>query len=122
MKNGSRKMVVTITNGIDSELSTVGFTVANGGLANDLDVSIFLTSSGIDLVRKEAINGTHVDPFSPLKTLVDSYLEQGGMIWACSPCVAGRGYTQGDLIDGVIITGAGPMLEQIANGAATLSY
>ena len=115
-------MIVTITNGIDSELSTVGFTVANGGLANDLYVSIFLTSSAIDLVRKEAINGTHVDPFSPLKTLVDSYLEQGGTIWACSPCVAGRGYTQGDLIDGVIITGVGPMLEQIANGAATLSY
>jgi predicted peroxiredoxin len=122
MKNNSKKLVVTITHGAENEISTVGFTVANGGLANGLDVAIFLTSSGIDLVRKNAINSTQVEPFSPLKTLVDTYLEQGGTIWACSPCVTGRGYTQDDLVDGVIITGAGPMIEQIANGAATLSY
>jgi predicted peroxiredoxin len=122
MKNESQKLVVSISHGGENELSTVGFTIANGGLANDQDVSIFLTSNGVDIVRKNAIDTTQVEPFSPLKTLVDNFIEQGGTIWACSPCVKGRGYTDADFIDGVIVTGASPMLEEIGNGAATLSF
>ena len=122
MKNESQKLVVSISHGGDNELSTVGFTVANGGLANDLDVSIFLNSNGVDIVRKNAIDSTQVEPFSPLKTLVDSFIEQGGTIWACSPCVKGRGYTEADFLDGVIITGASSMLEEIGKGAAALSF
>ncbi len=122
MKNESKKLVVSISHGGENELSTVGFTIANGGLANDQDVSIFLTSNGVDIVRKNAIDTTQVEPFSPLKTLVDTFIEQGGTIWACSPCVKGRGYTEADFIDGVIVTGASPMLEEIGNGAATLSF
>ena len=121
MKNESQKLVVSISHGGENELSTVGFTIANGGLANDQDVSIFLTSNGVDIVRKNAIDTTQVEPFSPLKTLVDSFIEQGGTIWVCSPCVKGRGYTEADFIDGVIVTGASPMLEEIGNGAETLS-
>jgi predicted peroxiredoxin len=122
MKNETQKLVVSISHGGENELSTVGFTIANGGLANDQDVSIFLTSNGVDIVRKNAIDTTQVEPFSPLKTLVDTFIEQGGTIWACSPCVKGRGYTEADFIDGVIVTGASPMLEEIGNGAATLSF
>jgi hypothetical protein len=36
--------------------------------------------------------------------------------------VKSRGYTENDLIEGTIITGAGGMHELIARGAATLSF
>ena len=52
MQNGSKNLVVMITRGTDHELSSVGFTTANGGLTAGLDVAIFLTSAGVDLVRR----------------------------------------------------------------------
>lgn len=122
MKNKKQKLNVVITHGIDDELSSVGFTVANGGLDNGLDTSVFLTSTGVDLVRKRATDTTLVEPFKPLKTLIQRFLDEGGTIWACTPCVKGRGYEQDDLLDGVIIIGATPMLLQIKEGSTALSF
>jgi predicted peroxiredoxin len=47
---------------------------------------------------------------------------RGGTIWACTPCVKSRGYGEGDLRDGVVVTGASVMHERIKAGAATLSF
>ncbi len=117
-----RNLVVVVTHGVDHELSSVAFTIANGGLTAGLRVSIFLTSSGVDLARKRAIDSAHVKPLDSLHDLVADFIRRGGTIWACTPCVKGRGYEQDDLIDGVTIAGASGMHELIVKGAATLSF
>lgn len=122
MTNTSRKLVVLITKGIDHELSSVGFTIANGGITAGLKVSIFLTSAAIDLVRRNGQRLTHVPPLSPLAALIEDFQKRGGVIWACPPCVTARGYTQDDLLDGVVIVGASAMHADILDGAATLSF
>jgi predicted peroxiredoxin len=119
---GNRNLVVCITHGIDHELSSVGWTVACGGLTSGLDVSIFLTSGGVDLVREGASDAVHVEPMDPLKELIEDFIDRGGTVWACTPCVRGRGYEDSDLIDGVTVTGASLMHELIGDGAATLSF
>ena len=100
----------------------VGFTIANGGITAGLKVFIFLSSSGVDLVRKRAADTTQVNPLEPLAKLINDFMARGGTIWACTPCVKSRGYAEGDLIDGVVITGASVMHERIKAGAATLSF
>jgi len=122
MPETSRNLVVLVTHGADHELSSVAFTIANGGITSGLKVSVFLTSAAVDLARKRAIDATHVHPLEPLAALVKDFLARGGALWACTPCVKARGYTQEDLIDGTIITGASLMHEQIKAGAATLSF
>jgi len=122
MSEESRELVVLITHGIDDELSSVAFTIANGGMTAGLKVFVFLTSAGVDLARKRAVDTTQVEPFESLKGLMDDFLARGGTLWACTPCLKGRGYEQEDLIDGTIITGAGPMHERIKEGAATLTF
>ena len=117
-----RNLVVMISAGVDSELSSVAFTIANGAITSKLKVSVFLTSSGVDLARKRAVDMTQVHPLDNLKELVDDFLGRGGVLWACAPCVKARGYEQGDLIDSTIITGASAMHELIQAGAATLSF
>ncbi len=117
-----RNLVVLVTHGIDHELSSVAFTIANGGITAGLKVSIFLTTAGVDLARKRAIDTTHVHPLEPLAGLVKDFLSRGGTLWACTPCVKARSYTQEDLIEGTIITGASVMHELIKAGAATLSF
>jgi predicted peroxiredoxin len=122
MSNEARNLVVLITHGIDDELSSVALTIALGGMTAGLKVSIFLTSSGVDLVRKGAAGTTHVKPLEPLADMFRDFLARGGTLWACTPCVKARGYTQESFIEGVVITGASPMHELIKNGAATLSF
>jgi predicted peroxiredoxin len=122
MSSATDKLVILVTRGIDSELSSVAFTIANGGITAGLKVSVFLTSTAIDLVRKGGQRLTQVAPLQPLAGLIDDFQSRGGVIWACPPCVQSRGYEQADLIDGVVITGASAMHAEIKQGAATLSF
>lgn len=122
MAEAKRSLVVVMTHGADHEISSVGFTIACGGLTAGLDVGVFLTSASVDLVRKRAIESTVVPPLNPLRDLVQDFITRGGAVWACTPCVKARGYEQSDLIDGVVISGASVMHERIKQGAATLSF
>lgn len=122
MQTENDKLVVLMTKGIDSELSSVAFTIANGGLTAGLKVFVFLTSAAIDLVRRNGQRMTHVPPLDPLAALIEDFMKRGGVVWACPPCVKSRGYEQADLIDGVIIAGASVMHAEIKQGAATLSF
>jgi predicted peroxiredoxin len=122
MAASSKELVVLMTKGADHELSSVAFTVANGGISEGLKVYAFLTSGSVDLVRRRAADLPHVPPLDPLKALIDDFLRRGGTIWACPPCVKARGYVQEDLIEGVKIQGASAMHERLTAGAASLSF
>jgi predicted peroxiredoxin len=122
MTQATRELVVVITHGADHELSSVAFTIANGGMTSGLAVSIFLTGAGVDLVRQRAIDNLVVHPLEPLAALVKDFLARGGRLWACTPCVKGRGYEQKDLIEGVEIAGSSKIHELVKAGAATLSF
>ena len=117
-----RELVVLVTKGTDHELSSVALTVACGGITAGMKVYVFLVSSAVDLVRRKAIDVTHVPPLDPLKTLMDDFLKRGGTVWACPPCVKARSYAQEDLIEGVAIQGASAMHERLKAGAASLSF
>jgi len=122
MTQESRELVVLMTRGTDTELSSVAFTIACGAITSGLKSYVFLTSAAVDLVRKRAADFAHVPPLDPLKALIDDFMARGGTVWACPPCVKSRGYTQEDLIDGVVIAGASVMHERLKAGAATLSF
>lgn len=122
MPDNTQELVVVMTKGAEEELSTVAFTIANGGLTAGLDVSIFLTSAAVDLARKRAVELTHVAPMEPLNSLIADFLNRGGRLWACTPCVKARGYEEDDLVDGVVVSGASVMHERLKAGAAALSF
>ena len=122
MPEESRELVVVISHGTDHELSSVGFTIANGGLTAGLKVAIFLTSAGVDLVRRKAADMTQVKPLDPLADMMRDFVARGGALYACTPCVKARGYEQTDLIDGVTIAGASVIHERFKRGAASLSF
>ena len=122
MNTDARDLVVVITHGIDHELSSVGLVIALGGMTSGLKVSIFLTSAGVDLVRRGASDNTHVKPLEPLADMLRDFIGRGGTLWACTPCVKSRGYTQENLLEGVVIAGSSVMHELIKQGAATLSF
>ena len=122
MAEDARNLVVFITHGIDNEKSSVGFTIANGGMTAGLMVTVFLASAGVDLARKDAATLTQAHPFEPLANLIKDFIARGGKVFACTPCVKARGYSETTLLDGVVISGASPVLELIKQGAGTASF
>ncbi len=122
MNNETTDLIIVMTKGIYDEVSSVGLTIANGALTSGKTVGLFLTSSAIDLVRKNGIEHTHVAPMDSLKSLLEDFMARGGDVWACPPCTTARGYDQDSLVEGVVIHGASVIMERIAKGAATLSF
>jgi predicted peroxiredoxin len=122
MNPETKDLIIVMTRGIHDEVSSVALTIANGALTAGKTVGLFLTSAAIDLVRKNGIDHTHVQPMEPLKDLFDSLMARGGDVWVCPPCTTARGYDQDSLVDGVVISGASVIFERIRKGAATLTF
>lgn len=118
-----KKLVVVVTNGFDNERSSVAWSIANGGIASDYEVTMFLVASGVDWVRKGATEHARLNPLDPpVGDMIQNVIEAGGTIMVCPPCAKVRGYDQDDFIDGVVLAGSTSMLEVVSQGAATLSF
>jgi len=118
-----KKLVVVVTNGFHDERSSVAWSVANGGIASDYEVTMFLVSSGVDWVRKGAADNARLNPLDPpVKDMIQNVLDSGGTIMCCPPCAKVRGYGQDDFIDGVVMAGSTAMLGVVSEGAATLTF
>lgn len=123
MTQSTQKLAIVNSRGLDDERATVAFTIANSGLASGQEVTMFLVSSGVDLVRKGAVDFARMNPLDPpLKELVEDFLAKGGQIWACPPCAKVRGYDPTCLIDGVEVTGSASLHALIKDGANTLCF
>ncbi len=119
----NKKLVVVVTSGSDNERSSVAWSVANGAIASDMQVTMFLVSSGVDWVRKGAADQARPNPLDPpIKDMIQTVLDNGGKILVCPPCAGVRGYDREDLIDGVTLAGSVAMLDEVQQGASTLTF
>ena len=84
---------------------------------------MFLVSSGVDWVRKNALKVAQMNPLDPsIGDFVKTVMQGGGRVMVCPPCAKVRGYEPEDLMDGVEIAGSVAMHGLILDGAATLSF
>jgi len=118
-----KKLVIVITRGFDDERSSVAWSIANAGIASDLEVTVFLVAAGVDWVRKGAAGVARLNPLDPpISDMIKNVMSNGGTVLVCPPCAKVRGYSAAELIEGVTIAGAPAMLEVVKQGAATLSF
>lgn len=100
-------LLVVVTNGCNDERSSVAWSVANGAIGSDMDVTIFLVRSGVDWARKGAADRARLNRLDPpVKDMIQTVVDSGGRILVCPPCAGVRGYDADDLIDGVTLAGS----------------
>ena len=100
-----------------------GSVTVNGGIASDYEVTMFLVSSGVDWVRKKAMDVARMNPLDPpVKDMIQNVMDSGGNIMVCPPCAQVRGYDKEDFIDGVQLAGSTAMLGVVSEGASTLTF
>lgn len=119
----SKKMVVIATHGDeDPERATIPFVMANAGLASDTDVSVILQTTGVNLAVKGYAKHVRAEAFPPLTDLVKNFIEMGGKLMVCAPCLKTRGITEDELIEGAKIIAAGTVVAETTGADATLVY
>lgn len=118
-----KKLVIINSRGFDDERASVAWSIANTAAATNMDVTVFLVAAGVDWVRKGAAGVARLNPLDPgMGEMIASFLANGGRILVCPPCAKVRGYAEDSLIEQAIIAGAPVMLEEIHQGAASLSF
>jgi hypothetical protein len=65
MSEKKKQLVVVIACGLEDEKMSVAWSIANGGISTGLEVTVFLTSSAVDCVRKGAADRVHLNPLDP---------------------------------------------------------
>ena len=63
--SNEQKLVIINTRGLDDERSSVAWSIANGGIKSGQEVTVFLTASAVDWVRKGAADRVHLNPIDP---------------------------------------------------------
>ncbi len=119
----NEKLVIFATHGgEDAERATIPFVVGAAALAMDVQVTVILQATGVTLMKKGCYEHIFAAGFQPLKTLVDSFLELGGKILVCIPCIESRGITPDMLLEGSELGKAGRVVEEVLGAKAVLNY
>lgn len=114
----SKSFLVHCTHGVeDAERATLPFIVANVAATADQDSVVFLTAEGVRIATRGYAETVHADGMKPLAEVMQSYLGNGGTIWACGACTGPRGITEADLIPGAQIVTAVNLVERLVDGA-----
>ena len=95
----------------DAERAILPFIVANVAVTADQQATIFLTVEGVWLATEGYADDVIKEGFTPLKEIMQSFISNGGKIWACGACTKPRGITQDNLIDGAQIVTAANLVE-----------
>ncbi|MEN8245714.1 MAG: DsrE family protein [Thermodesulfobacteriota bacterium] len=94
--------------GDDPEKAAMPFVMGNAALAMDIEATVCLQGSGVYLAQKGyAQHTTPPGGFPPIKGLIESFLELGGKIKVCVPCLQDRNIDESDLVEGAEVTAGG---------------
>jgi len=117
------KFCISLTRSLDDpDRATVAFVIANAAVASGQETMVFLSIEGVRLAVAGTADSIHEEGFQPLKDLVTSFVEAGGMIFVCAPCFKKRGLDSSNLTPGATIVGGARLVEFLAQGAPCVSY
>ena len=117
------KLLINCTHGQeDAERATLSFVVGNVAASADQEVVVLLTNDGVWNATHGYADDICKEGFQPLREVMQSFINNGGQIWACGACAKPRGITEADMIPGARIVSAANAVEYLASGAASLSF
>ena len=109
--------------GENPEKAAMPFVLAVAALAMDVKATICLQGNAVYLAQKGYVE--HMLPgggFPPMKKLIQDFVELGGRLLVCMPCIKERNIAETDLIDGAETTAAGAVNIEAMESDAVMVY
>jgi predicted peroxiredoxin len=118
----SKLLVISTTGPENPEKATLPFVLATASQALDVEVTMFLQSSAVVLAKQGEAGKVNAEGFQPLKEMLDIFLESGGKLYLCSPCLKERKIAKEELVDGAEIGAAGTLVASVMEATKVVSY
>jgi predicted peroxiredoxin len=119
----TEKIVYIVTHaGEDPERASLPFVLANAALAMEVEAVVALQGTAVFLAKGDCMKHVFAGGLPRLHDLVQSFLEAGGRLLVCVPCIRERKIEEADLIHGATPTAAAALTQEILTAKATLVY
>ena len=107
----------------DPEKASIPFVLACAALAMDIKATIALQGNAVYLAQKgfaeKVLPG---GGFPPIKKLLFNFMELGGELRVCVPCIQSRNIKESELVEGSKTTGAGALNVEAIEADAVMVY
>lgn len=118
-----QKLVIIATHAEENpDKATLPFVMANTALAMDMEATVILQSTGVYLAYRGYAEHVHAAGFPPLTELLATYLEAGGKLMICSPCMQARKIRPEELIEAATIIAGATLISEIAAATNVVTY
>ncbi len=120
----NENIVYVLTKGTDNpEMVLIAFTHAVGALTMDVGAKLVLIGPAVNLAQKGVDKHVKFEGLKPMDELLANFLDMGGELYLCTPCVKGRGYDEKtELIEQAKPIAAAVYTQMLLDASAVVSY
>jgi len=122
-ENAKKKILYVQTSGIETpERLYAPFLLATTAVAMDLDASIFFLIKGVTVLKKGNAEKIRLGSFPTVKEVMDQAIKAGVKLYACTQSCELIGQQKGDLVEGVIVSGAATVNDLVLEADGVLYF
>jgi len=124
METKTEKILYITTIGAENpDKAAFPFVLANAALAMDVEAGIVLQSGAVEFAKKGFVDTVPAaGGLPPMKKLLADYLELGGKLMVCGPCIKSREIAESELVAGAEVTAAAQVNIAALEADAVLVY
>jgi predicted peroxiredoxin len=123
MADAPDKVVIMATHGPeDRERATLPFVMATAAQVMECEAVVVLQGSGVLLAQKGVYDHIFAKGLPKLKDLMATFLEEGGKLLVCTPCVQDRELDKSMLLDEAELIAGARVIQEVTTAKATLNY
>ena len=124
MTDKEKKIIYVGTHAADDpEKAAMPFVLACAALAMNIKVNITLQGNGVYLAKKGYIDSMpQGGGFPPMQELLANFLELGGTLKVCVPCIKSRNIKESELVESTQTTGAATLNAEAIEADAVMVY
>lgn len=109
--------------GENPEKAAMPFVMANAAMAMDIQATVCLQGNGVYLAYKGYTEKmARPGGFPPVGELLKQFLDLGGNLLVCVPCIKERNIEESELVDGAQTTAAGVLNVEATESKAVFVY
>ena len=117
------KILIIATHGPDDpERATFPFVMANAALVMDTEAVMVLQGAGVLLGKKGSYDHVYAAGLPPLKDLMKTFLEHGGKLLVCNPCIKERQIEESMLVESAEPIASARVIQESLEANAVFNY
>ncbi len=122
MAENEKLVIISTTGPENQEKATLPFVIATAAQTVDVKVVVILQSTAVLLAKKGNAKHVNAPGLMPLEKLLDTFIELGGELMVCSPCIKERFIKEEELVAGSKLVAAGTVVEEILSATSVVTY